>query len=110
LSQDDFDEYVSQFTASGFFGPVSWYRNLDTNYENTRYIPVATMTMPISFITGEHDPVNLLNSTAIDYMTSTLPNFVGGTVIPNAGHWVQQESPAAFNEALFQFLNSLDAN
>jgi pimeloyl-ACP methyl ester carboxylesterase len=30
-------------------------------------------------------------------------------VIPNAGHWVQQESPAAFNEALFQFLNSLDA-
>jgi pimeloyl-ACP methyl ester carboxylesterase len=109
LSQDDFDEYVSQFTASGFFGPVSWYRNLDTNYEYTRHIPVEKMAMPICFITGEHDPVNLLNSTAIGYMTSTLPNFVGGTVIPNAGHWVQQESPAAFNEALFQFLNSLDA-
>ena len=53
--------------------------------------------------------INLLNPTAIEYMSQTLPNFRGGSVIPNTGHWVQQESPAAFNEALCTFLNSLDA-
>ena len=82
---------------------------MNTNYENTHRITVDQLTMPTYFITGEHDPVNLLNPTAIEYMSQTLPNFKGGSVIPNAGHWVQQESPAAFNEALFTFLNSLDA-
>ena len=109
LSQEDFDTYVHEFSYSGFFGPVSWYRNMNTNYENTHRIPVDQLAMPTYFITGEHDPVNLLNPTAIEYMSQTLPNFKGGSVIPNTGHWVQQESPAAFNEALFTFLNSLDA-
>lgn len=110
LSQEEFDVYVNEFTHSGFFGPVSWYRNMNINYENTQLLPIERLLMPTYFITGEQDPVNLLNPTSIDYMTQTLPNFKGGTVIPQAGHWVQQESPAAFNEALLQFLNSLDAS
>ena len=33
LTQADLDAYVEQFETSGFFGPVSWYRNLDADYE-----------------------------------------------------------------------------
>ena len=41
-------------------------------------------------------------------METTLPDFRGHTMIPGAGHWTQQETPAAFNEALLGFLRSLD--
>jgi pimeloyl-ACP methyl ester carboxylesterase len=34
-------------------------------------------------------------------------DFRGATLIPGAGHWVQQEAPAATNAALDAFLASL---
>jgi pimeloyl-ACP methyl ester carboxylesterase len=37
-------------------------------------------------------------------MATTLPNFVGSVLIPGAGHWVQQEAPAAFDAALLSLL------
>ncbi len=52
---EDFDRYVEQFTASGFFGPISWYRNLDTNWEMTRDLPAPSM--PCAFIGGSRDMV-----------------------------------------------------
>lgn len=107
LSDEEFQEYVKAFTHSGFFGPVSWYRNMNANYEVTKNIPASHISMPMCFITGEYDPVNRNYEAALQYMDSVLPQFRGGTMIPNAGHWVQQESPAAFNEALFTFLHSL---
>ena len=40
-------------------------------------------------------------------MRATLPDYRGETIIPGAGHWVQQETPAAFNTALLGFLRTL---
>lgn len=107
LSAEDFATYVEEFTHSGFFGPVSWYRNMNANYQRTNRHPVEAMTMPIHFITGEHDPVNLTNPRFDESMRATLPNYRGSTVIAGAGHWVQQEGPAEFNEALLTFLRSI---
>jgi pimeloyl-ACP methyl ester carboxylesterase len=36
-----------------------------------------------------------------------LPNFKGVTLIPDSGHWTQQETPNEFNAALLGFLGSL---
>ena len=36
LTADDLAAYVDAFEASGFFGPVSWYRNLDANHRAGR--------------------------------------------------------------------------
>jgi pimeloyl-ACP methyl ester carboxylesterase len=33
-----------------------------------------------------------------------LPNHLGSTIIPGAGHWVQQERPREFDEWLLQVL------
>lgn len=107
LSSDEFARYVEEFTHSGFFGPVSWYRNMNANYERTRHHAVESMTMPVHFITGEFDPVNLTNPQFDASMRATLPDYRGSTVIAGAGHWVQQESPVEFNEALLSFLRSL---
>lgn len=105
LPQDDFDVFVDQFRASGFFGPVSWYRNLDTNYDETKELGPERFTMPTAFIGGELDPVIAGRMESVDAMAEMLPNFVGSVIIPGAGHWVQQEAPEAFNDVLLSFLD-----
>jgi pimeloyl-ACP methyl ester carboxylesterase len=104
LPQADFDVFVDQFRASGFFGPVSWYRNFDTNYEEAKELGPDRFTMPTAFIAGDLDPVIADRMELVEAMATTLPNFAGSVIIRGAGHWVQQEAPDAFNDALLSFL------
>jgi pimeloyl-ACP methyl ester carboxylesterase len=104
LTEEDVDTYADAFKKSGFFGPVSFYRNLDANWERSKDIPASTYTMPTGFLTGSLDPVNFMMPGAADAMAAVLPNFKGGTVVEGAGHWVQQEKPAETNAALLAFL------
>jgi pimeloyl-ACP methyl ester carboxylesterase len=105
LTESDVDEYARQFTRSGFFGPVSYYRNLDANWELTHELPAPAM--PSYFIGGAKDPVIAGNPVAVPVMESLLPGFRGATMIPGAGHWTQQERPEEFNQALLGFLSGL---
>ncbi|CAN5483511.1 epoxide hydrolase EphA [soil metagenome] len=107
LTGDDLDTYVESFTASGFFGPVSWYRNLDANHELTSGIAPSALAMPTFFIGGTHDGVIAGRLETVEAMAATLPNHRGNVLIPGAGHWTQQEAPAEFNEALLGFLRTL---
>ncbi len=108
LTEADLHRYVDDFTASGFFGPVSYYRNLDANYQLVKDLAVDRLTMPVYFIGGSNDMVNLMDPTGIERMQGVLPDFRGATVIPGIGHWTQQEDPEAFNNALLGFLATLD--
>jgi pimeloyl-ACP methyl ester carboxylesterase len=107
LTEDDLQRYAEDFATSGFFGPVSYYRNLDANYEIVKDLGLDRYTMPSFFIGGDNDPVLVNDSGAIDRMRDTLPDFRGGVLIPGAGHWTQQEKPAEFNDALTGFLRTL---
>lgn len=107
LTEDELQVYADEFAHSGFFGPVSWYRNLDANYEILKDLPADRISMPSYFITGELDGVNLMDPGGIERMQSLLPDFRGYSIIPGAGHWVQQEAPQAFNDALLAHLRSL---
>lgn len=107
LTTADLDHYVAQFENSGFFGPVSWYRNLDANYDVLKDLPADLVTMPAYFIGGEKDGVIAGRPEYVDGMNGLLPNYRGKTMIPGAGHWTQQEAPAAFNAALLGFLQTL---
>ena len=107
LTADDLDVYVAEFGHSGFFGPVSWYRNLDANAARANGLGADRLTMPSYFITGDVDVVRLMDPTGPERMRNLLPDYRGETIIPGAGHWVQQETPAAFNDALLGFLRTL---
>ena len=107
LDEHDLEVYTREFANSGFFGPVSWYRNLDANQARAVGLGADRLTMPSFFITGDLDVVRLMDPTGIERMEQTLPDFRGAVVIPGAGHWVQQETPAAFNDALLGFLRTL---
>lgn len=99
--------YVDEFTHSGFFGPVSYYRNLDGNFDVVKDLPADRVSMPSAFIGGTLDPVNLMDPTGVERMQQLLPDFRGATLVDGAGHWVQQEAPQAFNDALLGFLRTL---
>jgi pimeloyl-ACP methyl ester carboxylesterase len=104
LTERDVDVYAAAFEQSGFFGPVSFYRNMDANWERSHEIPASAYVMPVGFLTGSLDPVNAMMPGAAEAMAEAMPDFRGATLVDGAGHWVQQEKPAETNAALLQFL------
>jgi pimeloyl-ACP methyl ester carboxylesterase len=107
LTEADFERYVDAFTASGYFGPVSYYRNLDANFALLDGKGPEQATMPTYFVAGSKDVVLVMDPGGVERMSQTLPNFKGATIIDGAGHWVQQEAPAETNAALLAFLATL---
>jgi pimeloyl-ACP methyl ester carboxylesterase len=107
LTEVDLQTYTDAFSRSGFFGPVSYYRNLDANFDVVKDLGPERLTMPTYFIGGTLDVVGVMDPAGVERMRNLLPNFRGHTVLDGVGHWTQQEAPAAFNEALLGFLRGL---
>lgn len=105
LAEEDFAHYVEQFTASGFFGPISWYRNLDADWELTKDLPAPAM--PCAFIGGTNDMVIAHRMEYVESMHTLLPDYRGTFLIDGPGHWTQQEAPAEFDVVLAQALDAL---
>ena len=103
LTADDVASYVDSFQASGFFGPISWYRNLDANHERVKDLPAPSM--PTWFIGGSRDVVIASRPGYVESMEASLPDHRGSTLIDGAGHWTQQEAPDEFNRALLAALD-----
>lgn len=106
LTEEDVATYVRAFEESGFFGPVSWYRNLDANYEVTK--DLAAPSIPTAFIGGTHDAVIAYRPGYAAVMDAMLPDHRGTVMIGGAGHWTQQERPEEFNAALLRFIRDID--
>lgn len=107
LTDNDLQFYADEFTHSGFFGPISYYRNLDANFDVVKDFGPERVGMPVYFIGGTDDVVNVMDPSGIERMQNLLPDFRGATILDGVGHWTQQEAPAAFNEALLGFLHTL---
>ena len=107
LDEAELDRYVHSFEDSGFFGPISYYRNLDANYELVKDLAPDRISMPSFYIGGSADPVLVMDPTGIERMAA-LPDFRGHVLLEGCGHWTQQERPSAFNDALLGFLATLD--
>jgi pimeloyl-ACP methyl ester carboxylesterase len=106
LSEEDADYFTTQFSVSGFRGPLNWYRNLDRNAEVLAFLAGRLVEQPSLFIAGELDGVIQMYRDAFDSLESTMPALSKKVLIPGAGHWVQQERPAEVNRLLIEFLNA----
>jgi len=108
LTEADLDYYVDEFTRSGFRGGVNYYRNFDTNWEITADLD-PVIQIPSAFISGAADVVigGASEEALTTMMTPVMSDFRGVTLIPEMGHWVQQEAPAVTNEAIIEFLQGL---
>lgn len=109
LTQDDLDYVVSQFENAGFRGGVNYYRNFHRNWEITEHLEGVKVEVPTLFIAGERDVV--IAGAQQEQLTRSMSRVVndlrGVVLIPEIGHWVQQEAPEATNAAMLEFLKGL---
>jgi pimeloyl-ACP methyl ester carboxylesterase len=105
LSEDELAVYVRAFERTGFSGGLNWYRNIDRNWELTEPVAGRHVVQPAFFLTGELDPVRKFMPAGA--MRGWVDDLRGEIVVPDAGHWVQQQAPHAVNAALLEFLASL---
>jgi pimeloyl-ACP methyl ester carboxylesterase len=110
LTDSDLDYFVREFEQSGFFGPLSRYRNHTRDFEYLQQFKDRTLAQPAFFIAGDKD--GAFNgfgamSDPIAVMRGFVPNLQGGHVLPGCGHWTQQERPAEVNALLVPWLKTL---
>ncbi len=106
LSEADLDFYVSQFEHSGLRGPLNYYRNHDLTWELTKHVP-QVITQPAFYAAGGRDAVPLMSKDAIAALPRNILDLRFNERFSGAGHWTQQEAPAAVNRAMLDFLNDL---
>ncbi|MBS0366136.1 MAG: alpha/beta hydrolase [Proteobacteria bacterium] len=112
LSEAEFEHYLREYLCAGpgaaFTGGLNSYRMADRNWELGEAYADADITQPALFIAGEEDVVlKMLPADALQIMQRRVPDLRGTVLVPGAGHFVQQEAPAAVNAALLRFLSQL---
>jgi pimeloyl-ACP methyl ester carboxylesterase len=107
LGEAQLDALTEAFTRSGFHGGLSWYRNLDRNWEQSAAFAGLTIRQPALFAIGDADPTYVVARHAIDVLPQTLPGLRRSLIIPGGGHWIGEEHPDEINTVLLEFLAGL---
>lgn len=109
LSEQDLDVFTAAFEKGGFRGPINRYRAQHIDFEESEALMGKLVAQPACFIAGERDPVRRFVPGMDLYADAGAgcADFRGTTLVPNAGHWVQQEAPEATNRALEAFVRRL---
>ena len=110
LSASDLDYYVGEFERSGFFGPISRYRNHERDFDWLQQFKGRTLDQPSLLIGGDRDPAfngfgRIADPGAM--MRSFATKLQGVHVLKGCGHWTQQERPAEVNAILIPWLKGL---
>ena len=109
LTEADLDIYTAAFEKGGFRGPFNRYRALGIDHKELTEFRDQPLTLPTCFIGGEKDAVRnfVPGFDAFEHAGMACTDFCGSTIIPGAGHWIQQEAPEETNAALAAFLDGL---
>jgi pimeloyl-ACP methyl ester carboxylesterase len=109
LSEADLEFYAAEFARAGFAGGLNWYRNIDRNWELLAPWHHARVEVPALFIAGERDLVLAFpgSKETVANMQKFVPQLRGAVILPECGHWTQQEKPAEVNQAVIAFLRDL---
>jgi pimeloyl-ACP methyl ester carboxylesterase len=107
LTQHDLDAFVAAFEESGFTGGLNWYRNMDRNWELTAPWHGAPVRAPSLFLAGDRELDYPGIRKGVEKLDEVVPNLRRTVLLPDTGHWVQQERPAEVNAEMIEFLRSL---
>jgi pimeloyl-ACP methyl ester carboxylesterase len=110
LTPADLDYYVAEFTASGFFGPISRYRNHERDFAWLQQFRGRKLDMPTLLIGGDRDPAfngfgRIPDPAAL--MRRHAADLRGAETLSGCGHWTQQERPLEVNAILIPWLKGL---
>ena len=109
ITEADVDFYTAEFTRTGFRGGLNYYRNIDRNWEMLAPFAGALVTVPALFMVGEYDVT--LAFPGMKELVANLPRLVPRLrrtiVLPDCGHWTQQECAEEVNAAMIAFLQEI---
>jgi pimeloyl-ACP methyl ester carboxylesterase len=108
LPDDELRIYSEEFARTSFQGGLQWYRSATDPHAVARLQAFSSRSIdvPCCFIAGKSDWGTYQSPGALDAMASSAcTRFRGIHLIEGAGHWVQQEQPAAVNKLLIEFLD-----
>ncbi len=100
LAPEEFQFYVDTFRRTGFTGGINWYRNLRRNWELLADAP-QRVEAPALMISAASDV--FLPPRLTEGMEAWVPR-VERHIIPDCGHWTQQEQPEAVNRLVLDWL------
>lgn len=109
FTDEDLDFYAGEYERTGFASALNYYRAADYTWHEMAPYRGAKITVPAAFIAGAHDVVVLANPDIYANLANEVPDLRTNLLIPNIGHWTQQEAPAETNEAMLAFLADVTA-
>ena len=80
---------------------------MDRDWVDLRAWRGAAIRQPSLYIGGEKDGPTIWGAGSIARYGETLPGRHAAAILPESGHWIQQEAPEATNAALLDFLGAL---
>jgi pimeloyl-ACP methyl ester carboxylesterase len=104
------DEVIEVYTEAyrprgALTPPLDYYRNLDRSWHLTADLAGKTVDVPCLMVSAAGDPV--LTPAMTEGMEERVPD-LEKVVIPDCGHWTQQERPAETAAAMVAYLRRLD--
>jgi pimeloyl-ACP methyl ester carboxylesterase len=109
VTEADIDVYVGEFTRSGFRGALGWFRNIDRSWEQLAPYAGAAPIVPALYIAGDRDFVVAANAQFVARQAALLPKLRPAVMLAGCGHWTEQERAPQVNDAMIDFLRSLQA-
>ena len=103
---DDLAFYVGEFARAGFSGGLNRYRCVDHDWVDLRAWRGAPIHQPSLYIGGEKDGPTIWGAGSIARYPETLTGLHDSVVLPDVGHWMQQEDAAGVNALLLDFLDA----
>ncbi|TCJ97457.1 alpha/beta hydrolase [Nocardia alba] len=104
LTDEELGFYAREFGRTQFQGPLNWYRALTLPRADAPTDP--RIEVPTQFIAGQCDWGIWQTPGGLRTMAEVVcTRFGGSLLIPDAGHWVQQEQPLAVLAQLSRFLD-----
>jgi len=107
MDDAELDLYVERFRAGGWRGPFNYYRNFPQNAADALAMGDSVVHQPSAFLYGALDPVMMFVPKQLETQRRMLKDMRAEIAVPEAGHWVQQEAPAAVNAAVIEFLKAV---
>jgi pimeloyl-ACP methyl ester carboxylesterase len=104
LTDEDISYFVETYKRSGYRGGLNLYRNIDRNWELSGGWEGLKVQQPALFIAGAEDGVIKFSAKALEQLPTTVPGLKKSLILPDSGHWIQQQRPAEVNAAILEFL------
>jgi pimeloyl-ACP methyl ester carboxylesterase len=107
ISEGDIDVYVNEFARSGFRGALNWWRDVDRSWELLAAFDGAQVNIPALYIVGKRDFLVSVFQDAITEQSKFVPKLRPAIMLPDCGHWTQQERPEEVSTAMIDFIRQL---